>query len=435
MKKSIDRFIALILSMMVIVGCSCVPALADSAEGLDVDNHSQQEIIEYINASGVSVCDPVQFEVEPVINTQRGRLARKSHNGAVAMLNNVRYVAGLDPVCPNDGYESLAQAAAFVNMSINELTHYPADVTSRPSAMSINDWNDGCTGASKSNLYCGGGDLNYYALWWTSDEDPGNIEHLGHRRWCLNPSMGSTGYGYADGFAAMYALDKSGTGIQSNVAWPAENMPIEFFGYDIPWSISTGREIDRSSIKVELTRRNDGKVWTFRGTETYATDSSKYFNVNNTRYGQKGCIIFRPDGIKSYKDGDIFDVVIYEDGYESIRYTVNFFSLDKYEIEEISKTSISDLRVSSLKRGRATASWSGASNVSGYQIQYSTSRAFKNKKSKKVTMPKLAIKKLKPNKTYYFRVRNYKKVRNPISDEINTYYGQWSKIIKVKVKK
>lgn len=68
--------------------------------------------------------------------------------------------------------------------------------------------------------------------------------------------------------------------------------------------------------------------------------------------------------------------------------------------------------------------------MSGYQIQYSTNKKFKSSKkitSKKATTSK-TIKKLKSKKTYYVRVRTYKNV-----DGVK-YYSKWSNTMKVKTK-
>ncbi len=73
-------------------------------------------------------------------------------------------------------------------------------------------------------------------------------------------------------------------------------------------------------------------------------------------------------------------------------------------------------------------------SVTGYQIQYSTNKKFTKKttKKKEIKQPsktKLTVKKLKPKKTYYIRIRTYKKVKG------KNYYSSWSKAKRVKVKK
>ena len=90
-------------------------------------------------------------------------------------------------------------------------------------------------------------------------------------------------------------------------------------------------------------------------------------------------------------------------------------------------------KLSSVKNTAArtvTVTWKKAKSGTGYQCQYATKSSFKS--AKKITVKKLKttkkeIKKLKKGKTYYVRVRNYKKVGKKV------YYGPWSTVKKVKI--
>ena len=90
-------------------------------------------------------------------------------------------------------------------------------------------------------------------------------------------------------------------------------------------------------------------------------------------------------------------------------------------------------KVSAKKKG-FEAKWKKQSTqTKGYQIQYSTSKKFaKGNKTKTISKNKTTsytIKKLKKKKTYYVRIRTYKKVSG------KTYYSGWSSVKKVKIKK
>ena len=82
---------------------------------------------------------------------------------------------------------------------------------------------------------------------------------------------------------------------------------------------------------------------------------------------------------------------------------------------------------------KATVKWKKQSvQTTGYQILYSTSKSFK-KGNKTVTVKsvktvKKTIKKLKSKKTYYFKIRTYRKVGK------KNYYSAWSKMKSVRVK-
>lgn len=88
----------------------------------------------------------------------------------------------------------------------------------------------------------------------------------------------------------------------------------------------------------------------------------------------------------------------------------------------------------SAASGKVTVKWKKNAKVSGYEIQYSTSKKFakaaaKSRKVKKAAKTSETISKLKKGKTYYVRVRTYKKVAG------KTYYSVWSGKKKVKINK
>ena len=92
--------------------------------------------------------------------------------------------------------------------------------------------------------------------------------------------------------------------------------------------------------------------------------------------------------------------------------------------------------ITSLKGAKKSfkAKWGAVDVANGYQLQYSTKKKFTKKTTKTVTLDspkttKKTVKKLKAEKTYYVRVRTYKKVGQ------KTVYGKWSKVKKVTTKK
>ncbi|MCD8021821.1 MAG: InlB B-repeat-containing protein, partial [Lachnospiraceae bacterium] len=82
--------------------------------------------------------------------------------------------------------------------------------------------------------------------------------------------------------------------------------------------------------------------------------------------------------------------------------------------------------------GKAKVKWTAVSDVTGYQIQYSTSSSFSSYKTKKVsgeTSVSKTLSSLTQGKTYYVRIRTYKVVNG------KTYYSAWSSKLKVKITK
>lgn len=96
-----------------------------------------------------------------------------------------------------------------------------------------------------------------------------------------------------------------------------------------------------------------------------------------------------------------------------------------------SKSNLTKVILKSLKAGRRkmVVKWKKTATAKGYQVQYSTNRKFKSKKTKTTGKTSLTIKNLKKKKTYYVRVRAYKTVNGKKS------YGKWSSIKKIKIKK
>lgn len=88
--------------------------------------------------------------------------------------------------------------------------------------------------------------------------------------------------------------------------------------------------------------------------------------------------------------------------------------------------------VKNVKGKKLQVKWKKNAKAGGYEIQYSTSKKFKGAKTKKVSGAKktsVTIKGLKKGKTYYVRIRCYKKSGK------TTYTSCWSSSKKVKIKK
>lgn len=332
MKSILTKCILSVFAVLLFFSMQIVSYAAES-KGVNVDYHTKEEILKYLEENGVDLNADTEYSVEASNKEPYapGQLTDASLQSALKTLNAIRYIAGLDPVELNDEYNKLAQAAALVNSANDELTHFPK----QPAGMEDELYQLGHQGAGSSNISSASWEteLSYLLInGWMNDGDNNNISRVGHRRWCLNPTMGKTGFGWvsdADGtYAAMYAHDRSATeNLHSGVTWPAQNMPIEYFGNDYPWSISMGAEVDDSSVRVTLTRKNDNRVWNF-----YTGSTAGNFSVDNGSYGQKGCIIFRPDNV-SYQDGDQFQVTI--TGLEQeVSYTVNFFNVHTHSYNE-----------------------------------------------------------------------------------------------------
>ncbi len=290
-----------------------------AASGLGVESHTQEEIINHIKDSGALITDDTVYKTDYSAEQpySAGVLDESTLNSGIAMLNNIRYIAGLNyDVALDDSFNEECQAGALINKINGMISHYP----DQPSGMSDEMYQLAYKGCNESNIAWGFSTLNKCIIFgWMSDDDDGNISSVGHRAWCLNPTMGKTGFGVVDNYYNMHSFDRSHTSSVKNISWPAQNMPLEYFDKNMPWSVFTGSSETASDVKVTLTRQSDGKVWNF------SQDSADgYFNCTN--YIQSGTIVFRPSDITGYNDGDVFTVSV--TGVKTpLSYTVSFFSL------------------------------------------------------------------------------------------------------------
>ena len=88
-------------------------------------------------------------------------------------------------------------------------------------------------------------------------------------------------------------------------------------------------------------------------------------------------------------------------------------------------------RVKSVKRRQITVYWNNDKSVTGYQIRIARNKTMTaDRKTIKVSSKRsvYTVKKLRSKKTYYVRIRAYKKVNG------KTYYSRWSVLKRVKVK-
>lgn len=259
-------------------------------------------------------------------------ISAQSQQTALNLINQLRYIAGLDGnVTLNTGYSEQVAAAAFLNYLNKSLSHFPA----RPSVLADASYDAlyqlGCKGASSANLASGPASLYRAIIYgWMSDSDNSNIKKVGHRRWILSPTMGKTGFGGVSNgifnggrYYAMYALDSSAAGEQTNVAWPAQETPIQYFTG--AWSVSFNRNLDIDKVAVKVKRNSDQKTWSF---DSQSADG--VFYVSNGGYGGlNGCVIFLPENLGSLKSGDSYQVTVTDSqAREELTYTVRFFDLD-----------------------------------------------------------------------------------------------------------
>ena len=113
--------------------------------------------------------------------------------------------------------------------------------------------------------------------------------------------------------------------------------------------------------------------------------------------------------------------------------------IGRVNAEENNSISATYFKKVSLKKKTLKLTWVKRSGIDGYEIQYGTSKSFKESATKTVIVNKAStvektIKKIPQDKTYYYRIRTLKNVSESIEDEEGnsiveekTVYSKWSR--------
>lgn len=308
---------------------------------MNISKPTKNAIASYINSHPYSSSDSYYIAPKFIPPYTAGQLTTDTKISTLNLLNTCRYIAGLQTnVNIDDTFSDHASKGTFINKLNNRMEHRPGRPSVIADAQYDQLFNDGYDGCSHSNLASGYPNLSMRDAvdLWMDDSDSSNIGAVGHRRWFLYPSLTKVGFGKTDGtyngnggsFCAAYVISGDYSGYSSTrVAWPANNMPTGFFDDGQAWSLSTGRYVDKSKVKVKVVRDSDHKVWTFTSGQADGD-----FYVNNDGYGTVGCVIFRPKDIE-IKPGVSYTVKAFlYDTEEMIRYNVKFFSLSDFGAED-----------------------------------------------------------------------------------------------------
>ena len=191
------------------------------------------------------------------------------------------------------------------------------------------------------------------------------------------------------------------------------------YGFDSKYSIyDTARECKSSTYAKAM------------GTNTYRQDKSPEYWGNcewllrSPGIGTNYASLVKYNG---YVDRTGYNVVYnYYAARPALHLNLASFTATKQEpkANDVKKPKASKIKKLKKATKSLKVSWKKVSNVSGYQIQYSTSSKFK--KAKKITIKKAkttskTIKKLKAKKKYYVRIRTY------ITINSKKKYSNWSK--------
>ncbi len=172
------------------------------------------------------------------------------------------------------------------------------------------------------------------------------------------------------------------------------------------------------TAKAKSAKITKGKTTTIsakgKGTITYSSGNKKIATVNS-----KGKVTAKSPGK--------VNITVKAKGND------NYKSASKKVAITVKPKAASLKSVKSASSRQMTVKWKKSSGITGYQIQYSTSKTFKSGNKKKTvkgaSKTSQKISSLKRGKTYYVRIRTYKTVSG------TKFYSSWSEAKKVKVKR
>lgn len=257
-----------------------------------------------------------------------GELAKA--RAELARLNGYRYLAGLSHDVQLDPDLSWnCKFGAELCKRHGTINHTPP----RPQGMPEPAYKRGFEATSKSNLHwtSGGEGLVGSVDGYMDDSDPSNVRVVGHRRWCLNPPLGKTGFGVVDGFSAQWVMDSSGPSSSGAiVCFPSAGLhPVAYFTPGTAWSVS----LDPARYRVSGTNIKVFELRSLAQARAFPKDLKglKEIPLSDVRLSTEGsgipqCLIFRPKA--KVGKGDRFGVLIQGvDGLpgDQLGYTVELY--------------------------------------------------------------------------------------------------------------
>jgi hypothetical protein len=249
-------------------------------------------------------------------------LAPKRH-AALRRLQAYRRLCGLpheDLVLVPD-WNLRCDAASELCRRLGRLDHTPP----RPPGVDDQLYQLGLDGARHSNLNMSShGTLADSVDGYFDDSDPTNIDRVGHRRWCLDPSMARTGFGSSGSFHAMWSMGGTGKAPSDLAAVyypPRGHVPVDFFGRRHAFSIMLHRGPSPKAADVRFTVRALDADWLPAGPPLPLDHAA----VTPAGFGDAGCLVFRPTGIEVAPGRSYLVEVSFDAGKtHAHRYVVSF---------------------------------------------------------------------------------------------------------------
>ena len=229
-----------------------------------------------------------------------------------------------------------------------------------------------------------------------------------------------------------YVCDTCGKTVQTNVSIAAKGHTWSAWTVTVkPTTSKAGEESRTCSVCKQAEKRQVSKLSQKKYKITYKLNKGKNNKKNPKTYTSAKKVVLKKPTRKGYAFKGWYTNSNYTKKITSIKKgsKKNYTVYAKWSKVKVKKTT--GLKVTNTKGKNLVVKYSKVSGAKGYQITYATNSKFtKSKKVVNTTKRTKTIKKLKKGKTYYVRVRAYKK-----DSTGRKVYGKYSKVMKVKITK
>ena len=327
------RCAALLAALFMLLGCVSASAFEDRESLRDA----------WRERGAFSGESPYESLPSAAVPYAAGALSEQALDGALGTLNFMRALAGLAPVERSAILDARCQRGAVLLAANDRLEHAPR----KPAGMDDEFYASASLATNSSNIarfnWMRSSILEEGIIYFARDDGDANLSVLGHRRWLLDPSMRSTGFGLAGSasgmsYVVMYAHDE-GEAVPgwSSVAWPSAGLfPVEFMHAHLAWSLTLEEAAwDLTASRPRVLLEEPALGLRFEFDCAAGTGDGECF-LETGRYGAGPALIFRPalqeTGFTDYQQNQCWNVRVTglvdaagED--RSIAYTVRMVSL------------------------------------------------------------------------------------------------------------
>ncbi len=338
------------LAVFALTAALFTSATTASAEGITGKVPSEKTINTYLTKHPLALSEEQKY----ITKTSSKTVGKTDNTAALNSLNFVRLLTGLPQVKENKNFSNIAQTAAYL-MDKNKMLAHQISVPAGMSSTS-KTYRKGALGGLSSNIGAGYPNIQRSVLQGYMYDGGGNMSAVGHRKWLLNPSLRSTGFGKVGAYTANYVFDNKATVNQqlnglykwstadlnepggwglteknyasAKIAWPAQSMPTQLMTTSTPFSLSLGKNFTISN-KVKITMKNAKKTVSITSN---SLKTGQHYSVSPSGYGYMNAIVWKPNTTDfAYKAGETYTIkitgLLKNNKATTINYKVKFFNL------------------------------------------------------------------------------------------------------------